>query len=518
MYQFSVQPKRQFVRLILVFLTAVGSLSSLQAGDYIVTIGGGYNPSGNQASLEANVLFFQSVLKDLPESPAKHTIFFSDGDDPKPDLQVMQESATSDSPATDLIRTLRRRPSESRLAYRNHRINDIEGPTDPKRIKKEIENLASALHKGDRVIVYVTAHGSPGSRKDSFNTTIDCWGRKKITAREFASWLDSLPNDVPVVMVMAQCYCGGFAMTIFNDLDESEGLAPQLRAGFFAQQYDLPAAGCRPDIEHDEEFSSYFWGAIAGRSRNGVPIQNCDINSDGSISFAEAYVYAVIAGETIDIPLQTSDALLRKYSHLTIGDSDTPVSESDDEEQTEFSTLKGTLKSFANRGRPVTSKIVSELAQALGFAIDSDVSVVKDEFWKTRSSLGGPRNGRGPRGSGRRELLQEISEKWPELGDNENWEKSTLLEAENQQDLLSEIHQMPSWKNYDARRQQNESNQKRSQQSEIRNIKLRRLLHALETIDLAVNLPNAATPEILEHYQRLISLEESSLNFIPQGN
>ena len=30
------------------------------------------------------------------------------------------------------------------------------------------------------------------------------------------------------------------------------------------QQHDLPAAGCRPDIEHDEEFSSYFWGAIAG--------------------------------------------------------------------------------------------------------------------------------------------------------------------------------------------------------------------------------------------------------------
>ena len=32
----------------------------LFATDYFVTIGGGYNPSGNQASLEANIIFFQT--------------------------------------------------------------------------------------------------------------------------------------------------------------------------------------------------------------------------------------------------------------------------------------------------------------------------------------------------------------------------------------------------------------------------------------------------------------------------
>ncbi len=45
--------------------------------------------------------------------------------------------------------------------------------------------------------------------------------------------------------------------TIFNGLDESKGLAPQVRAGFFAQQHiTCSAAGRWPDIEHDEEFSS----------------------------------------------------------------------------------------------------------------------------------------------------------------------------------------------------------------------------------------------------------------------
>src|SRR5581483_8697783 len=139
---------------------------------------------------------------------------------------------------------------------------------------------------------------------------------RKISAREFTERLDKLPADVPVVMVMAQCYCGGFAHAIFKGLDEAKGLVPQLRAGFFAQQHNLPAAGCRPDIEHDEEFSSYFWGALAGRSRNGVPIEGCDLDGNGAVSFAEAYAHAVIAGETIDIPLRTSEVLLRSYSRL----------------------------------------------------------------------------------------------------------------------------------------------------------------------------------------------------------
>ena len=35
-----------------------------------------------------------------------------------------------------------------------------------------------------RLIVYVTAHGTPGAKDDSFDTSIDCWDSKKITARD----------------------------------------------------------------------------------------------------------------------------------------------------------------------------------------------------------------------------------------------------------------------------------------------------------------------------------------------
>ncbi len=85
--------------------------------------------------------------------------------------------------------------------------------------------------------------------------------------KTFSQWLDTVPPEIPVVLVMAQCYCGGFANTIFEGGAIENGLAKGKRVGFFAQRFDLPAAGCRPDIENDEEYSSYFWGAFMGRSR-----------------------------------------------------------------------------------------------------------------------------------------------------------------------------------------------------------------------------------------------------------
>ena len=294
------------------------ALDRRRAKDYFVTLGGGYRREGNQASLEANVLFFQQVLKDKHPAPLRHDIFFAHGDDPAADVQVLDENPkASDSPATDLLASLyHRSANRQQVTYRTHHVSELTGALDPQLVQDDLEKLAKRATPRDRLFIYVTAHGGPGGKADPYNTTIACWGGKKITAREFSHWLDKFPAKMPVVMVMAQCYCGGFGRLIFDDLDESKGFTKQARVGFFAQRHDLPAAGCRPDIKHDEEFSSYFWGAIAGHRRSGAKIDNCDLDGDGVVSFAEAYVYAVTADDTIDIPLRTSEVFLRKYSRL----------------------------------------------------------------------------------------------------------------------------------------------------------------------------------------------------------
>ncbi|MBC7968370.1 MAG: hypothetical protein H7Z17_20885, partial [Fuerstia sp.] len=314
-------------------------------------------------------------------------------------------------------------------------------------------------------------------------------------------------------------------------------LAPQLRAGFFAQQHDLPAAGCRPDISHDEEFSSYFWGAIAGRSRTGVPITGCDIDENGVVSFAEAYAYAVTAGHTIDIPLRTSDVLLRTYSRMTLADADAPPARPEvnsatdkdsepepkqnpsatapggnDRPQSNRSSLTGPLQTFVDQGRPVSGRIVTGLSKGLGFSLQDDVASVVAAYDAHRKNARRPGpGGRRRPGSGRRELLQEITDKWPELGDAKHWEESPLLKPDNQEQLLAELKQLPAWKSYDQRRQQSIELEEQSERHELREVKFRRLINTLESIVLEKHLPQVATPEVVERYRLLIRLEESTL-------
>ncbi len=497
------------VCLALLICLMASASSTVWAADYFLTLGGGYNQAGNQASLEENVLFFQKLLIEKLPSPVQHTVFFADGFDPDDDLQVLADEAIAKKlPATDLLSKLHRRRGISQVAYRNHRVQNIAGSLNPELIHQKLTTLSKMLRAGDRLIIYVTAHGSAGPRGDAFNTTIDCWNESKISAREFTQWLDELPTESTVMLVMAQCYCGGFSHTLFDDLKVENGLAKPLRVGFFAQQHDLAAAGCRPDIEHDQEFSSYFWGAFAGKSRNGVSITGCDLNRDGEISFAEAYAYAVVASETIDVPLKSSDTLLKTYSRLDVSSQD----RTDTDEQTEDKSIQaepvnpsalflftGTLQRFVDHADPISGATVAKLSEVLGFGLDTDLAVITKEYEENgrrpfmRGRDRGPGGG-GRRGSGRRQLLAEIGEKWPELAESDDWMKSDLLRRDHQETLLKEIQELPAWTTYHDRAVQIEKDTEEANQREMRAVKCRRLLLTLESIALAQNLSHFATP------------------------
>ena len=537
------QARTNFRSLLLIAAVWLLGARAALATDYFLTLGGGYGREGNQASLEANVVFFKQTIKDKHPEPFRHDIFFAHGNDPAPDVQVMAEkSKESDLPATDLLSTLYRRSSNrEQVTYRNHHVTEIAGALDPQLIREDLEKLAKTATSRDRLILYVTAHGGPGPKDDPFDTSIECWDSKKITARELSHWLDKLPHDMPVVMVMAQCFCGGFGRLIFEDLDESKGFTTRPRVGFFAQQHDLLAAGCRPDIEHDEEFSSYFWGAIAGHRRSGAKIANCDLDGDGVVSFAEAYAYAVTADDTIDIPLRTSEVFLRKYSRLN--DSEADSRDADDradgeEDENEkpaqskdsksakadsarsapaLAPMNGSLQSFVDRGDRISGRIVSQLAKTLGFSLEDDVSAVRSAYEDQRR--GGAQRSRGGRvGSARRNLLKDIAEKWPELGDERHWQESSLLKAANQKDLLAQIKELPGWKAYDDRLKKMATTRKDDQQRELRGVKFRRLIGALETINLARNLPRVAKPEVVERYREIVALEAMSLTPAAPGH
>ncbi|MCR9296638.1 MAG: hypothetical protein NXI32_28335 [bacterium] len=519
--------------------------------DYFLVLAGGHSPAGNQASLEANVLFFREVLREQHHAPWSMTTYFADGQDEKADLQYSVEIAQAASPATNLLTNLVSfgGPSNTRLRYRNHRVENTAGPLRPELVRSELHRLSGVMRAGDRLLIYVTSHGGKAEDDDPYNTTISCWDRQSITARDFESWLDGIPEEVPVIMVMAQCYCGGFAHTIFDNSRQSDGISPHNRVGFFAQQHDLAAAGCRPDIRNDEEYSSYFWGAIAGRTRSGKPVERIDLDADGKVSFVEAHTYAVLASQTIDIPLRTSETLLRTYSRIGNYDYGPPPGSGQQHEFYAASTtakaasedstaadqrvqdsgqeqyavrkpamlaeISGSLADMAARGSRDQSAIVHGLARQLDLDMSSDATTVLGQLAEEiKDASGSSSYRRGSRGrrSMRSNILKQIAEEFPELADRENWKEAESLRPENQQATYERLIAMEAFERYqealDARQQADQQRRTR----EMRKVKLQRLTNTLEAIVLAENLALLAPPDIVQRYETILELENSTLN------
>jgi hypothetical protein len=117
---------------------------------------------------------------------------------------------------------------------------------------------------------------------------------------------------------MVQCHSGGFADVIFAKGDATGELAEQPRCGFYSTVPERVAAGCTSDIDEEDyqEYSTYFWAALSGETRQGRQLTRPDYDHDGQISLAEAHAYVTITSPTIDIPIKTSDVFLRRFSRL----------------------------------------------------------------------------------------------------------------------------------------------------------------------------------------------------------
>ncbi len=358
-------------------------------------------------------------------------------------------------------------------------------------------------------------------RDGDHETSITCWGNRDLNMSELAKWLDTLPKDVQVVMVMAQCYCGGFAHTIFKEGQVESGLAANVRTGFFAQRHDLPAAGCRPDVENDAEYSSYFWGALLGQMRSGKQVLDADADKNGKVSLGEAHAYAVVASETIDIPLRGSDALLRHASRIPQYDLEdsSPVSldsleEFDAAVSKNLVSMNGSLQSFLDRASPIDASIVAGLCERLKLELNNDVSEVFAEYADaSREYRAARRGGFARRGRGgfsrRRELRDAIVEQWPELEKQEDWPNLDMLKGEAGEKFAKELKEMPGYAAYITSRDERIQARGASFEAEMRQVRLRRLIHTLESIALAANLKSIGTPEMIQRYEETLKLEAS---------
>ena len=252
-------------------------------------VGGGPDESHNQVAIESNIRYVHRLL---PKS-ALSRILFTDGNPHSVNVQYEDPNG----------HTLYRRP----------RLPALDGPSRLTTFDRQFQ--AVTAHSAGPVLLYFTGHGGPAENGGYDNNEYDMWNGDALTVKHLAARLDTLPPHTPVVVVMVECFSGGFGNLLFQGGDPVGPLAEQNLCGFFASIPDREAAGCTPEVNEADyrDFTSYFFAALSGQDRLGHRVLGADYDHDGRVGMNEAYAYALIHDVSIDTPVCTSDVFLRRF-------------------------------------------------------------------------------------------------------------------------------------------------------------------------------------------------------------
>ena len=526
--------------------------------DYVLIVGGGPNPTNNQVSLESNVLFAKRTLEQAAGGKRKLQIFFADGKVDKPDLQYRDPGLQHD-PAVLWMTRLLGNVEAIDYRYRDHRVQPIDGPTRKAFLKQAFFELADELEQDDRLILYVTSHGG-GAQGDVFfneqlydseyadyynheelneyDTTIALWGDDSLTVSELDGWLNRFSPDVPVVMIMAQCHSGGFAHAIFHSADQDQGLNPQVRAGFFSQRHDRAAAGCTPDIDEStyQEYSTFFWEAIGGTSRSGQVAESADYDGDGHVSFREAHAYAVVVSDTIDIPVTSSEAFLRRYSEIPapreqeestdrargglLGAffggrrADNNADPDDSVSQDVPLDREQTIADLMQLARPDQKVVIEQMSDETESDLQTTVEDVrrratdleqeiegKEAVWATAAGLVSTQA---------QSVLDSVALQWPALNNYTFSPTVNELTGPKSADFVNYIQSQPQADAYLQAVERADTLFDELSEIQLREAKQRRLLRTLENVLLEKNLHRHAAEQQLRYFEKLTALEQQS--------
>jgi hypothetical protein len=467
------------------------------ARDFFLTIGGGHSRDSNQASLEKNVLFYEQLLKEQNVPAAQQSIYFAAGPAGGKDVQAID--ANSLPKANRLMAEFFGTERDLGLHYRTSEVPSVLGATDKENIQNWFKGTGQTLKPGDRLIIYVTAHGEKSEdRKNPYETSIMLWNDEKLSVSEFVTLLDSLPKGVSVVAVMVQCYTGGFARMIFDKADPENGLAKQSRCGFFATVHDRVAAGCTPDVDETTyvEYSTYFWEAVAGHTRAGKPITPPDYDGDGKVSFAEAHAYTVLNADTIDLPLTSSSEFLNVESKFK--DVDHP----------DLLPKDAPYDTIHELSTPAERAVLDGLSKQLDLTGNDRIAAAQREFRASRRN-----RQRGPGQSPRRRaarlrgtIADDLKERWPDLANVLNPGAVELVTSRSKE-FVEAVEGHPKYKEY--REQMDLA--AREPDPQKRRAKFERFVRAAQDVIRRENLKRLEDTKLLDQYQVIVAAESTTL-------
>ena len=550
---------RRFVGLLGVSagLWAAGAGRGPAAETHVVTFGGG-PPSHNQISLEKNVQYFRRVLNDLGMAGVRHDVYFGDGGAGRSVQYRLADSP--DQRLTKALGLILANSPDADMRYARVELPGLVGPSSVANVDAWFDAVGRSLPAGTQLVFYFTGHGGPDAahRDDPRNTTLVMPGRpNSLDVKHFVAQLDKVSPDVDVTLVMVQCYSGGFANVIYNEGDPDKGFARHPRAGFFSTVATRTAAGCTPDIDEEDyhEFSTSFFEALAGETRTGRPVARPDFDGDGRTSYAEAFTHVLLTSDTVDIPVTTSDRLLRDKSRFARPEDDpalgllpqdapwstvlaaaTPAQRAALEGLSQVLKLDGEdrlararakakeldPRRNAGRGRgpnpggPPSNN--NNRSQQDPPAVEHEEHTAQapqtppdQPGGPNRNAPGGMRPGMTPGGGAAAKLRAVLADRWPELTVPLHPDIPRIL-AEERDEIRRVLEAQPEYRAFSERLVRRPLDPAAAARNPERQwVKHQRLLERADSVILGANLARLSDPEALGVYRRLVDLEGRTL-------
>jgi hypothetical protein len=463
----------------------------------VLILGGGPEPEHNQVAIERNVYYVSHLLP--PAAP--RWILFADGD-PAGKTVLFETEPLRLAPAERAFALLfgsREDASPSTQRFRAPALGRLDGPARRAAVARAFDGLRRG--DPDPVLVYFTGHGSQARDRNPDNNSFDLWQGEHLPVRDLAAHIATLPPEVPVTLVMVQCFAGAFGNLVFAGGDPKAPPVERQIAGFFAAPRDRPAAGCTPEVNEAEyhDFTSYFFAALTGRDRVGRPVSGADYNRDGRVGMDEAFAYSLIHDVSIDVPVCTSDVFLYWVVPAT--------------EDEVFQTRYSQARAWAT---PAQAAALDELSRALRLTGEGRLEEVR------RMMVSGSRQGasqalmqarrrfRQTREEARRWLLA----RWPELRAPQAGDRRGTSYAAARAQVVAELgrRMQDGWlQDVLAADQALTQAEDRSLQAEIDEARVLRFARLARSIVLAHRLRASGEPALRQRFERLIAAEARPL-------
>lgn len=446
-----------------------------------IIVSGGPSLQQNEYAIESNARYVEGLTR----AASWRRIHFADG---RKTSRTIGSTAAVERERV-ILDWLLDRSTEDAFERVASQLPRIDGASLQAPILRSVTALTQGAKPTSRGLVYFTGHGSYGvqrtlgiARADYQNTTYALWNEGELSVRELARELQKWPKGAPLVLIMVQCHSGGFANVMFEGGDPTQPIWDADFAGFFAATAERPSAGCTAEMDERDyqDFTTHFFAALSGRTRDGQTLRGADYDRNGAVSMSEAYAWAALRDLSIDVPVSTSDAYLRHLYGNTGGDE----------------WMKTPYSALRLSAAPWQRAMLDGLSRALKLSGEKRVATAMSKVRKPNPQSSGDwwLEARFARESRRFTALDErLTRRYPRLRTSEKQQKAALLWLRSQPkdvDLLHRLYQTLLHEN-----------------AEVSAAMQLRFVRAARTVELQKRLAREGTAEQQKIFARLRTAE-----------